>query len=184
MRRGSVIGPLILILIGALFLMRNLWPEVPIADIISRYWPFLLIAWGGLRLIEILFLAIASKPIPRNGVSGGEWMLVFLICIVGATMYTARHYAGWFPTGHALRGIAINMGESYDYTLAPAENYYLIAYKNHSVYAALAYWVEDDTLHYVTTQNTHNQASLALIDIELTKNLNQARNVPFSVPGR
>jgi putative adhesin len=121
MRRGSVIGPLILILIGALFLMRNLWPEIPIADIISRYWPFLLIAWGGLRLIEILFLAIASRPIPRNGVSGGEWMLVFLICIIGGTMYTARHYAGWFPTGRALRGIAIDMGESYDYTLAAAE---------------------------------------------------------------
>jgi hypothetical protein len=68
--------------------------------------------------------------------------------------------------------------------LAPPENYYLIAYKNHSVYAALAYWVEDGTLHYVTTQNTHNQASMDLIDIELTKNLNQARNVTFSLPGQ
>jgi hypothetical protein len=63
-------------------------------------------------------------------------------------------------------------------------NYYLIAYKNHSVYPALAYWVEDKTLHYVTTQNTHNQASLDLIDLSLTKSLNQTRDVPFAIPGQ
>ncbi len=63
-------------------------------------------------------------------------------------------------------------------------NYYLIAYRNHAVYSAIAYWVEDKTLHYVTTQNTHNQASLDLIDLELTKSLNQAHDVPFSIPGQ
>jgi hypothetical protein len=64
------------------------------------------------------------------------------------------------------------------------QNYYLIAYRNHAVYSALAYWVEDKTLHYVTTQNTHNQASLDLIDLNLTKSLNQTRDVPFSIPGQ
>lgn len=68
--------------------------------------------------------------------------------------------------------------------LADPQNYYLIAYKNHAVYSALAYWVEDKTLHYVTTQNTHNQASLDLIDLELTKNLNRSNDVPFSIPGQ
>lgn len=62
-------------------------------------------------------------------------------------------------------------------------NYYLIAYKNHSVYPALAYWVEDKTLHYVTTENTQNMASLDLIDLSLTKRLNQSNEVPFSIPG-
>jgi len=55
MRRGSVIGPLILIGLGILFLFRNLWPDIPLVDMISRFWPFLLIAWGGIRLLEILF---------------------------------------------------------------------------------------------------------------------------------
>jgi hypothetical protein len=68
--------------------------------------------------------------------------------------------------------------------LSPAQNYYLIAYKDHSVYAVLAYWLEGNTLNYVTTQNTHNQASLNLIDLDLTKTLNQARSVPFSLPGK
>ncbi len=64
------------------------------------------------------------------------------------------------------------------------KNYYLIAYKNHAVYSALAYWVEDKTLHYVTTENTHNQASLDLIDLTLTKSLNARNEVPFEIPGR
>ncbi len=39
MRRGSVIGPLILIGLGVLFLFRNLWPDIPAdGDLISRYW--------------------------------------------------------------------------------------------------------------------------------------------------
>lgn len=59
-------------------------------------------------------------------------------------------------------------------------NYYLIAYKNHHVYSALAYWMEGQTLHYVTTQNQHNQAALSDIDTDLTKRLNQDRNVPFT----
>ena len=120
MRRGSVIGPLILIGIGALFLFRNLWPDIPLVEYISRFWPFLLIAWGGIRLLEILIWAVAGKALPRNGISGGEWMLVFLICIVGGTMYTARHYASWFPE-RALRRIAVNMGEPYDFTLTAVE---------------------------------------------------------------
>jgi hypothetical protein len=56
---------------------------------------------------------------------------------------------------------------------APVENtYYLIAFKDRSVYSVVAYWVEDKTLHYVTTKNTHNQASLDLIDLDLTRTLN------------
>lgn len=65
--------------------------------------------------------------------------------------------------------------------LTPQQNYYLIAYKDRSIYSALAYWVEGDTLHYVTTQNTHNQASLNLIDLEQTKKLNADQAVPFSI---
>ncbi len=68
--------------------------------------------------------------------------------------------------------------------LAPPETYYLIAYRNRSMYAAISWWMENDTLHYVTTQNTHNQASLDLIDLDLTRKLNQDRNVPFATPGR
>ena len=54
MRRRSVTGPLLLLIVGALFLWNNLHPETPVFELIARYWPFLLIGWGVLRLVEAL----------------------------------------------------------------------------------------------------------------------------------
>jgi hypothetical protein len=59
---------------------------------------------------------------------------------------------------------------------------FLIAFKDNTIYAALAYWVEGDTLHYVTNRNTHNQVSLDLIDRELSMRLNSEREVDFRLP--
>jgi hypothetical protein len=69
-------------------------------------------------------------------------------------------------------------------TAAPASENptYLIAFKDHTIYAAVAYWLEDTTLHYVTNQNTHNQVSLDLVDRELSGRLNRERNVDFRLP--
>jgi len=71
----------------------------------------------------------------------------------------------------------------------PADNptddgtsYYLIAFKDHSIYSAFAYWVDGDTLHYVTAQRVHNQASLSLVDRELTDKLNRDRNLQVKLP--
>src|SRR5258707_15731016 len=110
MKRGSVIGPLILIGIGALFLLRNLWPEIPMADIFSRYWPFVLIAWGGLRLVEILPWGIMNKPIPRNGISGGVGELGLLIFLIGGTQYTRRHFSFLIPPAPAGAGNGVVHG--------------------------------------------------------------------------
>ena len=95
-----------------------------------------------------------------------------------AQMNTQQGYAPGYSSDNGSASVQGTGG-----TVAPTQNYYLIAYKNHEVYSALAYWVEDKTLHYVTTQNTHNQAALNLIDVELTKKLNQRNDVPFSIPG-
>ncbi|MBI3472384.1 MAG: hypothetical protein HY013_13605 [Candidatus Solibacter usitatus] len=59
---------------------------------------------------------------------------------------------------------------------------YLIAFKDHTIYAAFTYWQEGDTLHYVTTHGTHNQVSLSLVDRDLTDRLNRERNVEFRLP--
>ena len=55
--------------------------------------------------------------------------------------------------------------------------YYLLAFKDHSIYSAVGYWVDGDTLHYITTGNIHNQVSLSLVDRELTEQLNKGRGV-------
>lgn len=59
---------------------------------------------------------------------------------------------------------------------------YLIAFKDHTILPALAYWIEGDTLNYITQQGTPNRASLTLIDRDFSKQLNRERNVEFSLP--
>jgi hypothetical protein len=60
--------------------------------------------------------------------------------------------------------------------------HYLIAFKDHTIYSAVAYWVDGDTLHYFTSGNTHNQASISLLDRPLTERLNKEFGVEFKIP--
>jgi DUF4097 and DUF4098 domain-containing protein YvlB len=111
--RRSLTGPLILILIGAAFLTRNLWQDVPLFRLISLYWPFILIAWGVLRLVEVMVEAARSKPLPTGGLSGGEVALIILLCIIGSGMYAAdRHGLHLAPLGTT--GLEV-FGEEFDY---------------------------------------------------------------------
>jgi DUF4097 and DUF4098 domain-containing protein YvlB len=121
MRRGSLVAPLLLIALGVAFLLHNVWPYLPVFDTLVKYWPFLLIAWGGVRVIEIGYLFARSRPLPRSGVSGGEWALVTVLFIVGASMWTFRQHRMWFANGGALHGIMMDFGEPFDYPLAPVE---------------------------------------------------------------
>jgi len=65
---------------------------------------------------------------------------------------------------------------------APDTQYYLIAFKDHTIYSAVAYYVEGDTLHYFTEGNVHNQVSVSLVDRQLTEQLNRERNVDVKLP--
>jgi hypothetical protein len=61
-------------------------------------------------------------------------------------------------------------------------SHYLIAFKDHTIYSAVAYWVDGDTLHYFTSGNTHNQVSLSLIDRDLTERLNKESGLEVKLP--
>jgi DUF4097 and DUF4098 domain-containing protein YvlB len=105
-------GPLILILIGGLFLWNNLRPDIPLWELISQYWPFFLIAWGVLQLIEIGAATASSRPLPR-GMGAGSIILVILICVAGSGMFVA-HTHGW----HVAPGRLEMFGEQYDYPVS------------------------------------------------------------------
>ena len=64
-------------------------------------------------------------------------------------------------------------------TAPPAKRLYLIALKNQSIYSTTEYWVEDDTLHYLTSYGAHNQVSLDQVDLDFTVRLNRERGVDF-----
>ena len=53
---------------------------------------------------------------------------------------------------------------------------------DHSVVAAIAYWVDGDTLHWVSRDAKQNRMSLSLVDREFSKQLNDERHVEFRLP--
>lgn len=59
---------------------------------------------------------------------------------------------------------------------------YLIAARDGIVYAALAYWVESGTLHFVTVKGERKQMALSQIDRDLSEQFNRERGVPFRLP--
>jgi hypothetical protein len=69
-----------------------------------------------------------------------------------------------------------------DATPATEPAHYLIAFQDHTIYAATAYWVDGDTLHYFTSGNTHNQVSLSLVDRAFTERLNKEAGVDVKLP--
>jgi DUF4097 and DUF4098 domain-containing protein YvlB len=77
-RQRTITGPLILILIGGAFLLRNLRPELFNWGMIGDYWPFLLIGFGLIGLVEALFRASRGQPGPAPR---PFWILVPFIVI-------------------------------------------------------------------------------------------------------
>jgi hypothetical protein len=61
---------------------------------------------------------------------------------------------------------------------------YLIAFNDHVIRAAVAYWVDGKTLHYVTLEHEEKQASLETVDRSLSLQLNRERQVAFQLPAQ
>ena len=59
---------------------------------------------------------------------------------------------------------------------------FLIAMQDHTIYPVIAYWVQGDTLNYISLDGTPNHVSLALVDRNFSRQLNAERHVPFALP--
>lgn len=124
MRRRSITGPLMLLLIGGLFLWRNLHPDTPVFDLLALYWPFLLIAWGVLRLIEVALTRDRRYPV----FTGGEVVLIVFVCLIGSGMSEGRMHGIHFNTG----GLQV-FGETFEYSIsaqAPAKGMTRVIFEN------------------------------------------------------
>jgi DUF4097 and DUF4098 domain-containing protein YvlB len=123
--RRSFTGPLLMIVIGGIFLWRTLHPETPVFDLLASYWPFLLIAWGLIRLVEVM---VWHRDGVRGSFSGGEIVLIVLICMVGSGIWTAKERGARFVVG----GLDW-WGQQFDYPLsatAPAAGMKRIVFEN------------------------------------------------------
>jgi hypothetical protein len=91
MKRASVVLPLVLIGLGVLFLLRNLQPDLINFSNLMRLWPFVMIAWGLIRIVELTVWANRGKTLPTRGIAEGEWFLIVVLTFVSwATVRTGE----------------------------------------------------------------------------------------------
>jgi hypothetical protein len=103
-------------LLGAAFLINNVKPDLNLFSLVAVYWPFLLIAMGVLRLMEVLAYAASSKPLPAKGLSGGEILLIILVVMIGTGIYEAKRHIN-VPINFGRRTMEM-FGESFDYPVS------------------------------------------------------------------
>lgn len=116
--RNSFVGPIVLIGVGVLFLVNNLRPDLSPWRLLLDYWPYMLILWGVVRLIEIAWLAARSQPLPRRGVSGGEWALIVFVSLCFSGVWFIGETRDKIRSGRVnLRGLQI-FGETFEYPVS------------------------------------------------------------------
>ena len=59
---------------------------------------------------------------------------------------------------------------------------YLIAFNDHNIKLAVAYWTENQNLRYVTMEHEIKTAPLSSVDRDLSLQLNRERRVTFTLP--
>jgi len=75
----------VLIVIGSVFLLRNLGVRLPIWHWFGHWWPLLLILWGIIRLIE--HSMAQRQGYRRVGIGAGSIMLLILIVALGLSAH-------------------------------------------------------------------------------------------------
>jgi DUF4097 and DUF4098 domain-containing protein YvlB len=114
--RGSLFAGLLLILLGAVFLLHLFHPILGLGHLFRLYWPVLIILWGVAKLIDRLSVGRDGQtraPI----LTGGEAALLTLIAIV-ISMFIFRD---WIQEHYSNLEIDIPpFSERYSQTIAPA----------------------------------------------------------------
>lgn len=88
--RRSLAGPLVLIIIGTVFLLKNMGVQLPVWHFFGRFWPVLLILWGVIKLIEH---AMARREGYRSaGIGAGSVVLLIFIIIAGVAAHESQNW--------------------------------------------------------------------------------------------
>jgi DUF4097 and DUF4098 domain-containing protein YvlB len=112
MRPRSLAAPILLIALGGIFLANNLRPDLPLSELLGLYWPFLLIAWGLIRLVEVIVSYFRGR-MQGSTFSGGEIFLIVLICVLGSGLFAAHRHG--FRLG--MQGLEM-FGDHYDFDVS------------------------------------------------------------------
>jgi hypothetical protein len=63
-----------------------------------------------------------------------------------------------------------------------AADYYLIAFNDHTIRAALSYTVDGDQIRYTTREHEEKTAPLSSVDVRFSEQINRDRRVEFRLP--
>lgn len=127
LRRGSVVGPLVLLTLGIIFLLeqtgRLSWGYS--LEWYARWWPAVLIVAGLILLLEWIFdeqhaqqhAEETGRPIASHVLSGGAVFLLILLAFVGLSARWTNEAAGWHRhmlLGHDFGGLDRVFGEAHE----------------------------------------------------------------------
>ncbi len=84
-RPRSIAGPIVLILVGVLFLLitMGVLDRYSLGLLYAKYWPAVLILWGVIKLIE--YERAKQAGLPARGIGAGGVFLVLFIVLTGLT---------------------------------------------------------------------------------------------------
>lgn len=110
MRPRSITGPLILVLIGVVFLLNNLGHNLPVWSLAWDYWPMLLVVLGVIGLVEVLYHAGRGGAPVRSFGGGGIFWIIVLVGFFSWAGHRGNVHIGPFTNG----GVNI-LGSDYEY---------------------------------------------------------------------
>jgi DUF4097 and DUF4098 domain-containing protein YvlB len=121
-RRRSMSGPIVLIVVGLIFLLGNMhllsWNRLGV--LFAHYWPLLLILWGCLKLYEHQRAKQEGQQAPGIG-AGGVFLLIILI--IGGLTASQVSRVDWKQVGDQLDidGVELpGLGSTYTYDDLPS----------------------------------------------------------------
>ena len=103
-RRSSILGPIVLILIGVVFLLiqTGRLQGYVVWTWYARWWPLLLVGAGVLILLEWSldrFMQTEDQPVVRRSVGGGLWLLFIFAILFGISSSAFRNNSRFFIHG-------------------------------------------------------------------------------------
>ncbi len=117
-RRRSIAGPVVLIVVGIVFLLGNMhylnWSSL--RHYVAHWWPALLILWGIIKLVE--HIQDQRAGLPSRGIGAGGVMLIIFLVLIGSGI-TASDRVNWNALGTQIDvgdDLPEIFGNSYNYS--------------------------------------------------------------------